>query len=397
MDYYLLEKKLMREQEFFGLMLINMNKTFDKLGFNNTACVYLNGIDFALDINQKFYDAVAQLGEKQLMSIVLHEMYHIAYFHLLSYDDLFKEDKDLANIAADLSVNCYLPDFPSKVTVDGQEMQLVDFDMYKKEFSLEPYKDVKYYYDKLKQNPQKAKSMGQPQEHDGPDGQGMSGLTEQQKRLVQQQVKGVIENIVNDMHSRNAGNIPKGVESLLSFLNEIEPEKFNWRGYIKMFAAKATKFFMKTTRRKPSKRFPDSPGQIKKHYTKILDFFDQSGSMTQYETNEVVNEMLNLMKKHKSDVYYACFDTELYPVEKLKQGTEIILTGGRGTVATPAIEYMKEHYKEYDCFIMFTDGYLYIPDDLPRNFLLVLSSMTNLTPDKFNCNCIKLEDDWSKK
>ena len=68
MDYYLLEKKLMREQEFFGLMLINMNKTFDKLGFNQTACVYLNGIDFAFDINQKFYDAVAQLGSSPMTS-----------------------------------------------------------------------------------------------------------------------------------------------------------------------------------------------------------------------------------------------------------------------------------------------------------------------------------------
>ena len=384
----------MREQEFFGLMLINMNKTFDKLSFNQTACVYLNGIDFALDINQKFYDAVAQLGEKQLMSIVLHEMYHIAYFHLLSYEDLFKEDKDLANIAADLSVNCYLPDFPSKVTVDGQEMQLVDFNMYKKEFNLEPYKDLKYYYDKLKQNSQKAKGMGQPQKHDGPGG--MKDMTDQQKRLVQQQVKGVIERIVQDMKGRNPGSIPKGVESLLDFFNEIEPEKFNWRGYVKLFAAKATKFFMKTTRRKPSKRFPDSPGQIKKHYTKILDFFDQSGSMSQEETNEVVNEMLNLIKKHKCDVHYACFDTELYPVEKLKQGTGIKLTGGGGTIATPAINYMWEHYKEYDCFIMFTDGYLDMPSELPKNFLLVLSSKTDMTPDKFNCNCIKLEDDWSK-
>ena len=391
MNYYLLEKRIMREQEFFGLMLINMNKTFDKLSFNKTACVYLNGIDFALDINQKFYDAVAKLGEKQLMSIVLHEMYHIAFFHLLSYDDIFKEDKDLANIAADLSVNCYLPDFPSTVTVDGEELELVDFNKYKQAFNLEPYKDVKYYYDKLKQNASKAKSMGQAQNHGS-----MEGMSDQDKRLVQQQVKGVLERVVSDMKARNAGNIPQGITELLDFLNEIEPEKFNWRGYVRMFAAKATKFFMKTTRRKPSKRFPDSPGQIKKHYTKILNFFDQSGSMSQRETNEVLNEMFNLMKKHKCEVHYACFDTELYPVEKLKQGTEIKLTGGGGTIATPAIEYMMDHYKDYDCFLMFTDGYLDVPDELPKNFLLVLSSDTERTPDDFKCQTIKLEDDWSK-
>jgi predicted metal-dependent peptidase len=93
-------KTLMIKEPFYGLLLMSLNKVWsDKLP---TAGVRIKGINYELAINPEFWQDLTP--EKQ-MGLLKHELLHIAYFHLVSFTHLSKQNHEVANIAMDLEIN----------------------------------------------------------------------------------------------------------------------------------------------------------------------------------------------------------------------------------------------------------------------------------------------------
>jgi predicted metal-dependent peptidase len=88
----------MLEQPFYGLLLLNLQKEFSEKV--PTAGVGLQGINYKLYINPTFWQS---LNDKERKGLIIHELMHIAFFHLNDYKHL--KDRELANIAKDIEIN----------------------------------------------------------------------------------------------------------------------------------------------------------------------------------------------------------------------------------------------------------------------------------------------------
>ena len=92
-------KELMLKEPFYGLLLMGLNKVWDKkLIVNNTptAGVTLKGINYELRIHPEFWESLVALHR---LGILKHELLHIGFFHLTDYGKY--EHQDILNMAMD--------------------------------------------------------------------------------------------------------------------------------------------------------------------------------------------------------------------------------------------------------------------------------------------------------
>lgn len=369
-------KTLMIKEPFYGFLLMSLNKVWsDKLP---TAGVRMKGINYELAINPKFWQDLTP--EKQ-MGVLKHELLHIAYFHLVSFTHLSKQNHEVANIAMDLEINQYID--RDQLPEDGCFLDKFPT------LNLEPKQGTKYYFDKLMQN---AKIIQCICDGDG-DGSGSGKiqlpggkeidkpshdfgeneeLSESEAKLVEAQTKHIVNQVAEQVQKMK-GTLPGNIQEILERINKLDPPKFDWKGYIRRFTGKAIKTYTKKSRRKYNKRLPDNPGLKIKRQKHILAAVDTSGSVSTGELKEFLME-LNHLKKTGSDVTLIQCDTAISHIGKFDPKKELNIHGRGGTEFQPVIDHFNEHQREYSCLIYFTDGGCHSPENVRGHVLWVLSS-----------------------
>ncbi len=369
-------KTLMIKEPFYGFLLMSLNKVWsDKLP---TAGVRMKGINYELAINPKFWQDLTP--EKQ-MGVLKHELLHIAYFHLVSFTHLSKQNHEVANIAMDLEINQYID--RDQLPEDGCFLDKFPT------LNLEPKQGTKYYFDKLMQN---AKLIQCICDGDG-DGSGSGKiqlpggkeidkpshdfgeneeLSESEAKLVEAQTKHIVNQVAEQVQKMK-GTLPGNIQEILERINKLDPPKFDWKGYIRRFTGKAIKTYTKKSRRKYNKRLPDNPGLKIKRQKHILAAVDTSGSVSTGELKEFLME-LNHLKKTGSDITLIQCDTAISHIGKFDPKKELNIHGRGGTEFQPVIDHFNEHQREYSCLIYFTDGGCHSPENVRGHVLWVLSS-----------------------
>ena len=380
-------KDLMLTEPFYGLFLIMLNKEWTTTKVP-TAGVWLSGINYNLAINEEYWK---KLPEKHRTGLLKHELLHIAFFHLTGFSHL--SDKDIANIAMDLEINQYI----NRDTLPEGGMFLELFP----ELNLEPKKGTQYYYDELTKGA-KNKSCANLNKildaagagdaicevsvgEDGkievkiPDHESWEGseANEAQKKLMENQLTHILNEIA-DQVTKSRGTVPGELKSILEKINTKEPPKFDWRGYLRRFAGGSVKVYTKKTRRKYNKRYEDNPGLKIKPKRHVLVAIDTSGSVSNNELVEFMQE-INHIHKTGTDVTIAQADTSiraLYPFDPKK---ECKIHGRGGTDFNPVVDYYSTNSRKYTSLIYFTDGEAPAPDKNRGKMLWVLSSTSNKT------------------
>ena len=370
-------KSLMFKEPFYGLFLIGLNKTFRK--DIPTAGVSPNGIGAQLSINPEFFDS---LSEDHRIGLIKHELLHIAFGHL-SIRDLYNDHK-LFNIAADLEINQYIDS--SYLPENGITMDSFP------ELKLPAKAGTKVYYDLLS----KAKDDGTSPSLDSilndtegdspydshPTWDEFDELSEADKKLIQKQVEHQLKEVAEQTEKRQ-GNIPGELAEVIHKLRHVEPEKFNWKAYLRRFVGNSTISYTKKLRRKYNKRYVANPGLKIKFKNHILVGVDTSASVSSDELIEFMNELHHMHKTgHKITV--AQCDTQLNSVEEFNPKKDWNIKGRGGTSFQPVIDHYNKNGK-YTALIYFTDGEACNPSDCPKNTLWVLSNrstMNNELPGK---------------
>jgi predicted metal-dependent peptidase len=99
------------------------------------------------------------------------------------------------------------------------------------------------------------------------------------------------------------------------------------------------------------------PGKKKKLKHKILFAVDTSGSVSNKDLEEAYSELYHMYKKGVSiDVIH--WDTRVVHEYTYKGEHTFPRKTNGGTQITAAIDYFKDHHKDYSSFIIFTDGYV---------------------------------------
>ena len=334
---------------------------------------------------------------EQKVGVLKHELLHIGFFHLVNFTKY--ANKKVLNIAMDLEINQYIE--RSMLPEDGMFLDTFP------ELELEERKGTRYYYDKLMELAQEQEETMQcimnaisngESECELPNGQKINipdhdweeieQLDEATKKLIESQTKHIVEQVA-DQVQKSRGVIPGEFEELLKRLKQIDPPKFDWKGYMRRFAGKSVKTYTKKSRRKYNKRLPENPGLKIRRHKHILAAIDTSGSVSTNELKEFLNELYH-MKKTGADVTIIECDTAISYIGKFDPKKDLEIHGRGGTDFQPVIDYYNEHQKEYSCLFYFTDGECSAPEGAKGNILWVLSSRGDAY-DELPGQVIKLE------
>jgi predicted metal-dependent peptidase len=265
------------------------------------------------------------------------------------------------------------------------------------ELNLEPKRGTKYYYDKLMQaaqnpgtcpNLDKVLGAGDGEckikvtingkgevEVELPDHstwEEFEGLDEATKKLIKTQTEHIIKEVV-DQVTKSRGIIPGEMAEIIEKLSQVEPPKFNWRGYLRRFVGGSIKTFTKMSRHKPNFRFIENPGLKHKHRRHILVAVDTSGSVSTNELEEFLNEIYHI-NRTGTDVTIIQCDSAISHIGKFDPKKDFEIHGRGGTSFHPVTDYYDQNTKKYNCLIYLTDGEAPAPDRCRGPVLWVISS-----------------------
>ena len=378
-------KDLMLKEAFYGLFLIMLNKQWSTKV--PTAGVSRLGINYQLYLNEEFWDT---LTPDQRIGLLKHELLHIAFFHITDYEHL--SDKLIANIAMDIEINQYID---SIFLPPGPQLP----ETYP-ELKLEPKKGTKYYYDKLmegKENPGTCPNLdkmldaageGQNSVQVSINGKGevevklpdhgtweeFDNLDEATKKLIKTQTEHILKEVV-DQVTKSRGVIPGEMAEIIDKISQINPPKFNWRGYLRRFVGGSIKTFSKMSRQKPNFRFIENPGLKHKEKRHILVAVDTSGSVSTKELVEFLHE-INHISRTGTEVTIVQCDTAISHIGKFDPKKDFEIHGRGGTSFHPVTDYYDANKKKYNCLIYLTDGEAPAPEKCRGPVLWVISSQS---------------------
>jgi predicted metal-dependent peptidase len=381
-------KDLLMKEPYYGFFLMQLNKIWDSKRVP-TAGVSKNGINYQLCINEEFWQS---LSENHRIGLLKHELLHIAFGHLTMY---FKfSDKKLANVAMDMEINQYIDE---EYLPEGG----INIDDYE-DLNLNIKAGCRYYYDKLRQLKDKKEKNGtcgnssmdqllddiengNVDEH--PTWDEFEELTEAEEKLLDKQIQRVLRE-AKEQTVKKRGYVPGEISGLIK-VDEIVAPKFDWRNYIRRFTGTSTKVYTKKIRRKENFKFPDNPGLKIKMKQNMLLAIDTSGSVSDGELKEFMNEMHHIYKCGVDITVVQC-DTEIRSIEQYKGKFEMSTLGRGGTEFDPVLKYYNENQKKYTSLVYFTDGECYTTIRPKGNTLWVLSEQSNMN-DSLPGKVIKLE------
>ena len=381
-------KELMLKEPYYGFFLIMLNKLWDSKRVP-TAGVSKNGINYQLTINTEFWES---LSEDHRYGLLKHELLHIAFGHLTTF---FKfTNKKLANVAMDMEINQYIS---KQYLPEGG----IDIDNYT-DIELDRKAGARYYYDKLNQlqdekdkngttgDPNMDKLLEDIENGDIPDHstwEDFEDLTEAEQKLIEKQLQKVLTD-AKEQTEKKKGNIPGEIEGLI-IIEEIVKPKFDWRGFIRRFTGISTKVYTKKTRRKENRKFPDNPGLKVKMRQHMLLAIDTSGSVSDDELKEFMNEIHHIYKAGVEITIIQC-DTIIRSIEAYKGKFEMTVQGRGGTEFNPVLEYFNENLRKYTSLVYFTDGECYT-DVKPKSHVLWVLSERSSMNDRLPGKVIRLE------
>ena len=413
-------KDLMLKEPYYGIFLIMLNKFWSSRV--PTAGVSKMGINYQLEINEGFWDKSPDLHK---MGILKHELLHIAFGHLSTYFNF--SDKKRANVAMDMEINQYIQNgwLPGDDMTAEEYKQLVDSVKTKvsqaledgsmtEEQALAEYEAIpprgvifadyanqgwdakagsRYYYEKLKEAQDKKDKEGSTgnqaldqllddmQNGNTPDHstwEEFEHISEAEQKLLDKQVQKLLSD-AKEQTIKKQGTIPGEIEGLIE-VEEIIPPKFDWRGYIRRFTGVSTRVFTKKIRRKENRRFSDNPGMKVKMKQHMLLAIDTSGSVSNDELMEFMNEIHHIYKAGVDITIVQC-DTRITSIEKYTGEWEMKIHGRGGTYFDPVIEYFNENIKQFTSLVYFTDGEASAHLRPKGNVLWVLSERSHMNND----------------
>jgi predicted metal-dependent peptidase len=373
-----ISKELMLKEPYYGFFLIMLNKVWRK--DLPTAGVSKQNINYQLAINEEFWTG---LSDDHKTGLLKHELLHIAFGHLVSFGSF--SNKKLANVAMDMEINQYIE--ASWLPEGG-----INIDDYT-DIQLDRKAGCRYYYDQLLrlQDEKDKNGTSGDQEMDKlldniasgdvPDHstwEEFDDMSEAEKKLIEKQVQKILKD-AKEQTIKKRGSVPGEIEGLL-ILDEVTKAKFDWKGYLRRFTGTSTKIFTKKIRRKENYRYEDNPGLKIKMKQHMLLAIDTSGSVSDTELTEFMNEIYHIHKAGVDITIVQC-DTSIRSIEAYKGKNDLKVHGRGGTEFDPVLDYYNANLKKYTSLVYFTDGECYTSVK-PRNRVLwVLSERSEMNQD----------------
>jgi len=318
-----------------------------------TACT--NGRD-------EWYGAefVGKLNDAELRFLVFHEVYHKLYRHLTTWQHLYKENPQLANIACDHVINIKIQDEYGK---DGW-VKMPEGGCFD-----EKYRgwDTAQVFNDLRDNEPEDEDeggggTGKPKGFDDHDWEGASDMDAEEIRELARDIDEAVR-----QGALIAGKLGSGGDRNLE---ELMQPQVDWREVLREFVQTTCAGSDYSTWKRPNRRYIGAgiymPSGVSEKVDELVVAIDTSGSIGGKELSAFLTEVKSVCDTvHPDKVRLLYWDTkvcrdeayETHELDDLVKSTKP--AGGGGTSVTCVPEYMQKHDIKPQACIVLTDGDLY--------------------------------------
>lgn len=308
---------------------------------------------------------VKQLNDAELRFLVLHEVYHKLFRHLTTWQHLYKQNAQLANMACDFVINLKIVDDNEKdrfATMTG----VLEGGCYDTKYA---GMDTAQVYNLLRddqdgdgggQGSESLPDGGQP--FDEHDWDGAEEMTADEQRELAREIDEAVR-----QGALVAGKLGSGGDRDLAEL--LQPQ-VNWREVLREFVQNTCTGSDYSTYRRPNRRYLSSgmymPSGISEQVGELVVAIDTSGSIRQRELSAFLTEVTEICETvHPESVRLMYWDTrvcrdekyDMHELDTLVQSTKP--AGGGGTDVTCVTDYIRDNNINAQAAIVLTDGYLF--------------------------------------
>lgn len=417
-------KRLLIKNPFYGLFCLSLPKEVTRKV--KTLCVTRNGVSCQLNINPDFWE---QHTDDEQIALLTHELSHIALQHMFISSSF--ADSKIFDYAADAEINSYISNLPKDAVTPTFISSHIGKQLSAGLGTKTYYEEIKKWLEQQQQqkqsespqspcnggnggdnqqqeeNPSESSSGDdssnqneeeqqntetqeqQQQENESEERQypedligemmddhstwrEFQNLKEANKQLISNNINSILKATAEEVE-KNRGTIPGELTEIIENIRKKKPEIFNWKAYFRRMLGSIYDVNIRSTRRKPSKRFPESAGIQHRKKVSIMVAVDTSGSVYQEELEDFFSE-INYIHKAGAKVTVVQFDTRITSIEEYDGKNIPQIKGRGGTDFNPPVEHYKKNIKDYASLIFFTDGYAEIPEKCPQGMVWVITS-----------------------
>jgi predicted metal-dependent peptidase len=348
---------------YSGVMMMGETSVDDK-----PITAYTDGINKRY--GRAFLTAVCK-EDSEVNGLILHENLHIVLRHMMYGRDMFMENKNRANRAADYVVNGIIMAIKDKKLV-----KLPDGALYDPRFD---NMNMRQVYNILKDEEEEGGGgggKGKPEEGGGPsndsgqgeyqfddhdfEGEGGGQMTDEEMK----EMDGKIDRAIREgaiLAGRLGVDLPRAITEML------EPH-VDWKRETQDFVSSTCKGKDEYTWRRFNRRMlPNDlflPTVENETIGEIVVGIDTSGSIQQEQLNEFAAELVSIAEAvHPEAIRILWWDTKVHGEQLFTDNYEQIGSmlkpeGGGGTRVSCVSEYINKKKINAECVVVFTDGYL---------------------------------------
>ncbi len=355
---------LLLREPFYAHLLSGLNKEVVGQGHPvDTLAVNHSAKGYTLYVNEQFWSTVLTQPEHRY-GVLKHELLHLVFRHLQVKEPHL--DPLLMNVAFDLVVNQYV----ARDLLPDDSLFLDTFP----DLGLLPGQTWFYYYKQL----EPAKKGQGGAEPDSPSRQSLQKIRadshgldrhqpwqvrESRSELDKSLADSQLDSMLRSAHQRSSahawGSLPADVREQLSQLLMPVGNRIDWRRTLRLFAGSTGKTYLKTTLKRPSKRYGTTPGHVLRHKQRLLVAIDTSGSIGAPELHLFFSELYFLWRAGAVIDVVEC-DTHIQNRFVYRGRTPPSATGRGGTDFREPIALANRN--KPDGLVYFTDGFAPTPD-----------------------------------
>ena len=341
-----------------GVMMMGSTEVVDE-----AITAYTDGIN--KKYGRAFLTAICPT-QAEVNGLILHENLHIGLRHHLHGADMFKEDGDKANKAADYVVNDMITEISKKYP---ELVQLPKGGLYDPQYHNMSMREI---YKLLKSKKGGGGGGGKP-DKEGEKGSGSGGGEYEfdkhdfGKPMTQEEAKemdGKIDRAIREgalLAGRLGIDLPRAISDLLNPV-------IDWKKELADFVTSSCKGKDEYTWRKFNRRVISNdiylPTVENETIGEVVVAIDTSGSIGQQQLNEFASELVSICDAVSPDaVRVLWWDTKVHGEQLFTDnydqiGSMLKPLGGGGTRVSSVAEYINKKKINAECVLVFTDGYL---------------------------------------
>lgn len=370
--------KLMVREPFYGHFFVSVLKRHSDVAGAKIG-IGLVARSIVLSVGAQHWRERLHTGALRYGAIK-HQVLHLVFKHIVRSHEF--GDPRLFEIAADLVANQYLAN--DQRAEDA--VVLADFESLR----LRPFKGVDYYYRILSrlrdERPADHEAAGlrlcellaaeSSDDHSG--WSSLRSMSDGERSIFDSELDRTIrESAVRTQES--FGSLPGRLRMHLADIVARTEAQVPWRRVLRLFSTSSRRTSIRSTIRRPSKRYGTTPGiKVVRHH-KVLVAVDTSGSI---DTDELVAFFAEIDRIYKqgAEVFVVECDVTIGHSYPYSGRVPQAVSGRGGTSFEAPIRYANEVYVP-DALIYFTDGYAPTPTIRCRKPILWVISSAGLPAD----------------